>query len=201
MAQARPPAARVLQPSLSTEQTAAGVWAASLEGKLRPRGRGLVQAPVPLLVIPEPVAKVSGMENAVPWDQGGSLWCPSRLWHQPLCWESLGKSHLCGPQCPHLGTGDHSCPAGFSKLGAAGAGGGAPMALGQESSASGEPLGAGGGLSVLYRGHVHTRFLQASSFPLFCFSLPTSPSMAQTRKHRAGLAELGAQEEFACLGP
>lgn len=38
-------------------------------------------------------------------------------------------------------------------------------------------------------------------FPLFCFSLSTSPSMAQTWKHQAGLAELGAQEEFACLGP
>lgn len=38
-------------------------------------------------------------------------------------------------------------------------------------------------------------------FPLFCISLPTSPSMAQTWKHQAGLAELGAQEEFACLGP
>lgn len=113
LAQVRPPAARVFQLSLSTEQTAAGVWAASLEGKLRLRGRGLVQAPVPPLVIPETVAKVSGMENAVL----SSLWCPSRLWHQLPCWVSLGKSHLCGLQCLHLRTGHHSCPACFSKLG------------------------------------------------------------------------------------
>lgn len=73
LAQVRPPAARVFQLSPSAEQTAAGVWAASLEGKLRSRGRGLVQAPVLPLVIPEPVAKVSGMEKAVPRDQGSSL--------------------------------------------------------------------------------------------------------------------------------